>query len=48
MSPWLIALTGLIYAYISGESAIKGNYWMAVVYFGYSVSNVGLYKLAQL
>jgi hypothetical protein len=46
MSSWLIIVTGVIYAYISGEQLVKGNPWMSVVYFGYSLSNVGLYMLA--
>lgn len=43
MSGWLIILTGLIYAYIGVEQAFKGNTAMAMVYAGYSFSNVGLY-----
>ena len=47
MSAWLIALTGLIYAYIAGEQFMKGNPHMAIVYAGYAASNVGLYLLAK-
>jgi len=47
MSSWLIILTGLIYAYISAEQAFKGNPWIAVIYAGYSFSNVGLYMMAS-
>lgn len=46
MSPWLIIVTGLIYAYIGAEQAIKGNVSMSVVYSGYAFSNIGLYFLA--
>jgi hypothetical protein len=46
MSSWLIIVTGLIYAYIALEQGIKGNMSMAVVYSGYSFSNLGLYLLA--
>jgi len=46
MSYWLIIITGLIYAYIAAEQAIKGNIPMAIVYGGYSFSNVGLYIMA--
>jgi len=46
MSSWLIVVTGVIYAYIAAEQAIKGNMPMAVVYSGYAFSNVGLYILA--
>lgn len=47
MSGWLIVLTGLIYAYISGEQAFKGDVSMAVVYFGYALANVGLYMAVK-
>lgn len=47
MSSWLIALTGCIYAFVAVEQAMKGNFSMAVVYSGYSFSNVGLYLLAK-
>jgi hypothetical protein len=47
MSSWLIIVTGLIYFYISVEQATKGNLYMAIVYFGYAFSNVGLYMLAS-
>ena len=43
----MIALTGLIYAYIAGEQFMKGNPHMAIVYAGYAASNVGLYLLAK-
>lgn len=47
MSPWLIILTGLIYAYIAVEQGIKGNQPMAMTYAGYAFSNIGLYLLAK-
>jgi len=47
MSAWLIVLTGAIYAYIAGEQLIKENPYMAIVYAGYSFSNVGLYLLSK-
>jgi len=47
MSSWLIILTGAIYAYIAGEQLIKENPYMAIVYAGYSFSNVGLYLLSK-
>lgn len=47
MSGWLIVLTGLIYAYISGEQAFKGDTSMAIVYFGYALANVGLYMAVK-
>ncbi len=47
MSAWLIALTGLIYAGVAVEQAVRGNWPMCVVYTGYSFSNIGLYVLAR-
>ena len=48
MSAWLIALVGLIYAYVAGELAWKGQHWQALIFFGYAVSNIGLWKLADM
>lgn len=47
MSTWLIALTGIIYAFVAGEQIFKGNVGMTVVYAGYAFSNIGLYLLAE-
>jgi len=47
MSGPLIALTGLIYAYVALDQFWRGNSAMGVVYLGYSFSNVGLYHLAR-
>lgn len=47
MSGWLIALTGLVYLYVSLEQLHKGNTGMFIAYLGYAFSNVGLYMLAS-
>jgi hypothetical protein len=47
MSGWLIALTGIAYAYVAVEQCIKGNFGMCVVYSGYAFSNIGLWRLAS-
>ena len=47
MSGHLIALTGLIYLYVSVEQAWRGNTGMAIAYAGYAASNVGLFLLAR-
>lgn len=47
MSAPLIALTGLVYLYVSLEQAAKGNWPMFVCYLGYAFANVGLYLMAK-
>lgn len=47
MSGWLIALTGLIYAYVAAEQAFNGNNGLAIAYAGYAFANIGLYMLAN-
>lgn len=47
MSSWLIAITGLIYAYVAVEQGVKGNIGLAVAYTGYAFANIGLYLLAK-
>lgn len=47
MSPWLIIVTGCIYAYIALEQGFRGNTAMTVVYGGYAFSNIGLYLMAK-
>jgi len=46
MSSWLIILTGLIYAYIALEQALKGNMGLACMYAGYCFANYGAYLIA--
>lgn len=47
MSAYLIALVGFMYLYVSVEQTfLYKNIWMGIVYFGYALSNVGLYYLA--
>jgi hypothetical protein len=41
MSWWLIALCGLAYLWVCGDMAARDP-WMALVYLGYAVANVGL------
>ena len=44
MSAWLVAFVGLIYLWIAVEQLMfVGNPFMAVVFFGYALSNVGFY-----
>jgi hypothetical protein len=43
MSSWLVVVTGLIYAGICIEQFSKNNMGVAVMFFGYALSNVGIY-----
>lgn len=47
MAPWLIALTGLIYVWVSADLAWSGRHGMAIAYAGYAAANVGLYLAAK-
>ena len=47
MSGPLIALTGVIYAWIAVDQFWRGNPGMAIAYAGYALANVGLYMLAR-
>lgn len=47
MSGYLIALTGLAYAYVAADQFWRGNPGMGIAYLGYAFSNVGLYLLAK-
>jgi hypothetical protein len=47
MSGPLIAITGLIYAWIAVDQFWRGNPGMGIAYLGYAVANCGLYQLAR-
>lgn len=47
MSAWLIALVGLIYAYIAVERMYIGDVPTSIIFCGYAFSNIGLYLLAR-
>jgi hypothetical protein len=47
MSWPLIAACGFAYLWVAIDQGLKGNWPMAVVYFGYSLANVGLVILAR-
>jgi hypothetical protein len=43
MSANLVALVGLIYLLTMGALVHEGRYAMAIVFFGYALSNAGFY-----
>jgi len=42
MAWWLILVVMVIYASVGVMEAMRGNWAMFIVWFGYSVSNIGL------
>lgn len=46
MAGWLIALTGVIYAWVAADLAWSGRTGLAIAYAGYAFANVGLYLAA--
>ena len=47
MASPLIAITGLIYAWVCFDLAYRGRYDLAIAYAGYALANVGLYYAAR-
>jgi hypothetical protein len=47
MSGWLIAITGLMYAAVAVDQAVKGSGPMSMVYAGYAFSNIGLWMAVK-
>jgi hypothetical protein len=47
MSANLIALVGLIYAFIAANLYLSGKPGLALAFAGYAVSNIGLYLEAR-
>ena len=46
MSASLIALVGVIYAYVGVEQAFKGNIGISICYISYAIAQVGWYIIA--
>ena len=47
MSPWLIAICGVIYIVVACDLAYHGKTGLAIAYFGYAFANVGLWWAAH-
>jgi hypothetical protein len=47
MAAPLIAITGIIYAWVAIDLAMRGRYDLATAYLGYAFANVGLYLVAK-
>jgi hypothetical protein len=46
MSAWMIALAGVLYLGTTLDFALKGQWWLALGYAGYALSNVGWVMVA--
>ena len=47
MAAPLIAITGIIYAWVAIDLSMRGRYDLATAYLGYAFANVGLYLVAK-
>lgn len=47
MSATLIAIVGIIYAWVSVDQFVHDNPGMGIIFAGYSASNVGFWILAK-
>lgn len=47
MAAWLIAIIGVVYAYVAAEFLWHGNWGLGIAFIGYSLGNVGLYLAAK-
>lgn len=47
MAPGLIALTGVIYAYVALDLWLSGKTGLSLAYVGYAFANVGLWMAAR-
>lgn len=46
MSATLIGICGVIYTYVACEQALQRQWWLALLYGGYAVANVGAVMIA--
>jgi hypothetical protein len=47
MSGWLIAATGVAYAWVAIEMALSGKWPLAIVWAGYAFAQIGLYIVSR-
>ena len=47
MSPFLIAVTGVIYIVVAADLVYHGKTGLAIAYMGYAFANIGLYLAAR-
>ena len=42
MSTWLVAIIGIVYAYIGAEQYYKGDIGTCLMFVGYAIANLGV------
>lgn len=47
MSGWLLLGIALVYLYCAHEQWSRNNHGLALAFFGYALSNVGMYYAAR-
>lgn len=47
MSQLLVGFVGLIYLFVAVDQLMKHNYPMALMWFGYSVAQIGLFIMTK-
>ena len=47
MAAWLIAVIGVVYAYVAAEFLWHGNIGLGIAFLGYALGNVGLFIAAR-
>ena len=47
MAGWLIAATGVAYAWVAIEMALSGKWALAMVWSGYAFAQIGLYIISK-
>jgi hypothetical protein len=47
MSSWLIATIGVVYLFVAADLFLQGKGWLALMFLGYSVAQVGVWGAAK-
>jgi len=47
VSPTLIIITAVIYAFVAVDQILKNNWGFVIMYGGYAVSNIGILMLMK-
>jgi hypothetical protein len=47
MAAWLIAVIGVVYAFVAADLLYRGTTGLGIAFLGYALGNVGLYIAAK-